>query len=425
MPLCLIMTVGVGKVDPNTGEPDIVSGLRRSVSDHNPDRIHAIVTREAERTLEYLQHRIGSGLEIRKHYTRDEDSIMECYRAASEAIRAAIEEGFRPADIVVDITFGTKPMAAGLAVAAVDAGCRFTYVGGDRDEAGRVISGTEEVRTRRPVGPVNRRLCTLAAELFNKGLYDAAKDTLDAVTATHDEKLQQWVGAAAGLAAGYSKWLAFDHAGALEALRRVAGAARDALGVSVEQNIRFLAAVNESKPSPDQQPAVITLQAAQPILADLIANAHHQASLGHYDDALARLYRATELVGQALAGERLQISTARVPLNELPAQLREQLAPTADDKGFVRLGLDNTFKLLTLTDIIGPEVYEQNDALKDARAKRNSSVLAHGLEPVAKEQLDRYLELLEQLIRRTIGDAVYERWLPMATKVTLDPATIP
>ncbi|MBE9593515.1 MAG: hypothetical protein IMF19_08540, partial [Proteobacteria bacterium] len=58
----------------------------------------------------------------------------------------------------------------------------------------------------------------------------------------------------------------------------------------------------------------------------------------------------------------------------------------ADENGRLKLGLENKFKLLK--DMGWEEadtVYLENKKLKNLLKKRNSSILAHGLEPVEKD----------------------------------------
>ncbi|MBS3933821.1 MAG: TIGR02710 family CRISPR-associated protein, partial [Truepera sp.] len=82
------------------------------------------------------------------HYTlllNDPESLKESYQQALAALRQAL--AWDAQTITADLTGGTKPMVAGLALALSGRGVTFSYVGGEqRDEYGRVRSGTEQMR---------------------------------------------------------------------------------------------------------------------------------------------------------------------------------------------------------------------------------------------------------------------------------------
>jgi hypothetical protein len=71
-------------------------------------------------------------------------------RAAYQAVRAvfereAAEEGLSPDQVIADITGGTKPLTAGMVLAAITTGGALEYVESERDEQGRPIPGTLRV----------------------------------------------------------------------------------------------------------------------------------------------------------------------------------------------------------------------------------------------------------------------------------------
>jgi len=71
-------------------------------------------------------------------------------QAAYEAVRAvfereAAEEGLEPDQIIADVTGGTKPLTAGLVLAALTTGGALEYVESERDAEGRPIEDTQRV----------------------------------------------------------------------------------------------------------------------------------------------------------------------------------------------------------------------------------------------------------------------------------------
>ena len=56
--------------------------------------------------------------------------------------REAAEEGMKPGDVIADITSGTKPLTAGMVLAALIDGRALEYVETERDEHGKPIFDT-------------------------------------------------------------------------------------------------------------------------------------------------------------------------------------------------------------------------------------------------------------------------------------------
>ena len=82
---------------------------------------------------------------------RDESDAEAAYEAAVKAVRRLAVKGRSPEAITVDYTYGSKPMSAGALYAAVTENCgSIVYVTGERDENGRVISGTDRDFTKAP-----------------------------------------------------------------------------------------------------------------------------------------------------------------------------------------------------------------------------------------------------------------------------------
>jgi hypothetical protein len=77
-----------------------------------------------------------------------ENDLLECHEKSLKAVGRAQRRGFGKDSVVIDYTGGTKNMSVALALAAIDAGCLFSYVGEDRrtrDGVGTVVSGHEVV----------------------------------------------------------------------------------------------------------------------------------------------------------------------------------------------------------------------------------------------------------------------------------------
>ena len=120
---------------------------------------------------------------------------------------------------------------------------------------------------------------------------------------------------------------------------------------------------------------------SEEILADLLANALRRAQEGKDDDAVARLYRAVEMIGQMLLLQQ-GINTSAVRLEQLPSSWQTSYQGSPEP---LKLGQEKDFLLLeSLGHPVGKR-YCENKNLRNYLSKRNSSVLAHGIEPMSRE----------------------------------------
>jgi CRISPR-associated protein (TIGR02710 family) len=145
------------------------------------------------------------------------------------------------------------------------------------------------------------------------------------------------------------------------------------------------------------------------LLVDLLNNAMRRGDDERkYDDAVARLYRAMELLAQRQLLTH-SIDSSDVKPEDIPAELRQKWESLFEE-GSAKIGLAHCYELLTaLGDPLG-EFYGDEKA-KRLLSTRNNSILAHGLHSVnrevyvtlrdlvgrkAEENIPRYAKLLEE-----------------------------
>jgi hypothetical protein len=93
------------------------------------------------------QKLLEQGLATRLHpiYIRQLD-VQAAYTAVRAVFeREAVEEGIAPSEVIADITGGTKPLTAGMVLAALTVGGELEYVESERDAAGRPVPGAQRV----------------------------------------------------------------------------------------------------------------------------------------------------------------------------------------------------------------------------------------------------------------------------------------
>jgi len=116
------------------------------------------------------------------------------------------------------------------------------------------------------------------------------------------------------------------------------------------------------------------------LVGDLINNAERRATQQRYDDAIARLYRATELFAQIRIEKTKGYKLGKLTLKELDEELRPEYSKYMKENDRLLLGLREDYELLyKMKDPIGNEFKENEGSLLEALKYRNSSILAHGI----------------------------------------------
>lgn len=87
----------------------------------------------------------GMGAQLHPVYIQALDA-RQAYQAVRAVFRReAAEAGLEPGQVIADITSGTKPLTAGMVLAALTAGGALEYVESERDALGQPIPGTLRV----------------------------------------------------------------------------------------------------------------------------------------------------------------------------------------------------------------------------------------------------------------------------------------
>jgi CRISPR-associated protein (TIGR02710 family) len=343
----------------------------------------------------------------------DESDLPACYEAARDAIPGWLKErNLSPAEVYVDITGATKPMSAALAMAAAEHFSHFTYVRGkERDKGGLgvVKAGTEEVF--RTVNPWDK-LATLernrATWLFRSGYAEAAAEQLRQAAGKCSPELQQELKTLADLADCFASADRFQYGDVYVKYRRL----RDRLDLIFShrsQHQLFVAldqlaehwnqVVEENKRGGDAVCAT---------LRELLANAERRGAQGRYDDAVARLYRATELFAH---GELQRAFGWRFgkPQLLLKDEISKEARKSVDGQYAPKLGVKESFGALRYSPL--PEhkgLADRYEEIEPHLQKRNNSILAHGVRPATQEDSEKFWSALLPVVGVT-EDAI-PRW---------------
>ncbi|MGQ0794191.1 MAG: TIGR02710 family CRISPR-associated CARF protein [Deltaproteobacteria bacterium] len=406
MPKALVVSLG-GSIDP----------ILKSIESHKPDYI-CFFSSQQSNSDEYPKVKnklVEAGISpaIESIIVDDPQSLDHCYEKALELSIKIEKQGISLEDVVIDFTGGTKPMSAALVLATVTKFTHFSYVGGthrSKGGLGVVISGAEEIKTALSPWQVlyveDRKKIAL---FFNSYQFSAAKNISEKLSGVLSGPLKAVYESLTELIALYELWDSFEHKAALSTMEKVKNRLGEYLKYSEDKILSvFLEAVNvniqflkelSSKTQNFKESHFASV-------FDLFHNARRRAEEGKYDDAVARLYRSLEMIGQIEFKRQFGCDTSDADAKKLPESLREEMKRkhTAHD-GKIKIPLYDTFALLKEAGSeFGRVFFEREEDMKKILAARNSSILAHGLSPVSKETFEKLVSILEKFLRHTGAD---------------------
>jgi CRISPR-associated protein (TIGR02710 family) len=331
----------------------------------------------------------------------DGQDLASCLDHVRQLTPVVFEWAARGADfrVVVDFTGGTKCMSTAVGIRASRWPCVFSYVGGNertKDGVGVVVSGTEKI-----VHQANHwdALGDHAIEdfvvLFDRHAFLAAANVASVTMkrAVRADRRREFA-VLEQLAKALDAWDRFDHTTSKRLLENVAKSSNDLRAVLGQD--RGTRVLNGAAHLANHLGELC--QATPPSrhhVLDLLANATRRKDEGRADDAVARLYRATEAIAQAALRERHGIeSTEKVPLDRVPEALRAEWASRANE-GVIALGLQDAYALLAgVNDSVGQKFQSAGLSGKTSPlVARNRSILAHGFERVSDSVFDKLFAL--------------------------------
>lgn len=311
-------------------------------------------------------------------YDLEPDDLDDCYLKCV-GVLAAIRQQDPDADIFADYTGGTKSMVVGLATAAIDDGrVKLILVTGARKTLDGVTKGTETARRASALSIVRRRYIGRAMMLIHSHDYGAAARVLEELGhETSDSEIAHLL----ALCRAFDAWDQFDHRRALTILEAAdSNGEFGQLHGSLAVIVKAIDRVDE-----DGHTALPLWKSGTGFLlaADILRNAERRADAMRWDDAIARHYRACELVAQTVLWTKYHIDAGRTRPDQVPDCVlwRSEMEPE------LALGLRNSWELLAALDAPLGELWEAwRVNLLEAMQYRNHSLLAHGTQPVGKTQ---------------------------------------
>jgi CRISPR-associated protein (TIGR02710 family) len=368
-----------------------------SLNHSKPEFVCFFVSRESKKMLEQeilpnlLFKPIFSDLII----TQNAELLTDCYSILKNNLPNILEKWeVVPSEVCVDYTGGTKTMSVALALATIDNSCCYSYVGGDersKGGVGVVVNGKEKMRfLENPWDEIAYSAQKEASILFNKARYASAAEVFEKCLDRIGKEKKPFFKALVEMVRGYELWDCFKHKDARVKLYRCKdmistyafGSDKKeskALSKKVEENLNFLDRLQES-------PKFYFL--------DLLANAKRRANLEKkFDDAVARLYRAIEVLAQAELKEEFGINTSDVKAEKTPEKVREEFMIKYKDKKDqkIKIPLFASYQLLyELKSSLAGEFFKYYEVeIRPLLNIRNQSILAHGFNAVNEDSFQK------------------------------------
>ncbi|MBS3945867.1 MAG: TIGR02710 family CRISPR-associated protein [Melioribacter sp.] len=381
----MFVTVGTGKVG-----KDIAHGIFYSIKNQNADSLVLIASKtSSEITFPFLKEMLqGSGRQynIEEKLFEEVDDFEKLHNNYLSLIKSYFKKGYSPQNIVVDYTSGTKAMSAALVSAALTAEVNtITYIYGDRKE-GRVQSGTERASSITPTSIFTSKILNKFLDMFNNYQFDSALSLLNDFEL--HPKFQKEVETLKSLSHLFSAWDKFDFKLSCSHLKEISHEQLSLFSLRKEFDKTYaplLIKLNENS---------LSLH----MVNDLVFNAYRRFEEGKYDDAVARLYRSIEMIGQIEFFNLFHCHTNDVILESLPDEARNYILKyKKSDQKQIKIALDDTFRILAIVNNQKGVSYLKNiTQFRKHLGKRNDSILAHGKTPVSKDSfLEFYLFITE------------------------------
>lgn len=310
-------------------------------------------------------------------YLKNIDSLSLCFKQMESEI-LEYEKDYR---ILVDYTSGTKTMSVAMAVSAAFYNKEIYSVGGSR-KGGIISSGTETIKSQNLYFIYDRMRINKLKEYFNNNRFDTGLDSIEEIVDPEFEKDK-----VSSLFKAYSYWDNVNFEESYNIMKDLDASYVFFKPLAKQIKINKIALGNILRSYSKNLKSCY-------ILASLLNNAKRRYEEHKYDDAIARLYRSLELIGQiSLEKYGLDSSDIDVEILEKKGVSSEficELEKTRTD-GKIKIGLVKDFLLLDeLGNDMGKYYKENENRINNMTKKRNDSILAHGLESQTRDDYEQF-----------------------------------
>ena len=354
-------------------------------------------------------------------------------------------------EVIVDFTGGTKPMVSGVVLAVVEgnfSNFEFRYVGSKNSERrtkkglGIVEDGSEITKLQEnPFIKFATLEFNRGKQFFNRYQFKAAIDNFSLVEEkTDDENLINLANFYKKIVNFYDSWDKFSND--YEDLEKPPEQRKEgSLTRYYKYTLNYFLEYDEYISKEIKKDSEFYNQILRNIdflnlkisvkdknfkndieyyLPDLLNNAQRRIDERKFDDAVARLYRAIELIAQLnlkeldiIYEEELRRRTFFIDKVKLFKESKNRKIDVSDVKKwhdyknsekqgscYFKIGSLNSYKLLKMFEVDLAKEYLDDDELFNLVINRNKSILAHGLVPMTKENADDLFDAVLNYARK-------------------------
>jgi hypothetical protein len=337
----------------------------------------------------------------------DPDSLIHCYEHLVKMVDD-IKNCFSkmPLNITANYTGGTKTMSVALSLMALNQeNWDLELNKGPRTDLVKVKTGDVPILINKWEIFVEHQLKTVKQFISNFQYDQALKLIMDLLKLPISNNHQNMLIKAAGICKAFDAWDRFSHEKALSSIEPYAGMFNTHF-VTLKKILNKTSNTGYEK------------------VVDLVNNAQRRASQCRFDDAVARLYRALEMLAQIRLKTAYENDTSEISLEKLPEQLRKEYEKYTRDQGKIILGLREDYHLLAkLDDEIGKDFVKKEKQILDGLKIRNCSILAHSETPVTEEDYQKVSNTFVSFINEALSRCGLEAKVPQLPVDILDRIT--
>lgn len=314
----------------------------------------------------------------------NENDLLECHEKAIHAVERISAKGYAKERVLVDYTGATKNMSVALALAAIEQGFGFSYVGGDKrtkNGVGTVESGHEKIYTNvNPWDFMALKEKRQASQFFNSFQFKACRDLFAELAGNASTRRSMYRKLSCAVDA-FHNWDLFRHAEALDSFKKAR--LEDLLDERDRGVAAFAADCLQLKPALENLINCSNRgkRPCEELAHDLFSNAERRFAEGKVDDAVLRLYRLVEMLAQERLLRVYAIDTSDVKADMIPDAIREDFVEKYRNRRTNKIELPQSpsYQLLKeLGDPLGQAFEEHQSRFMKVQSARNYSYLAHG-----------------------------------------------
>ena len=387
---------------------DSCNPLIEHINNVHPDLVCFLYTSRTEKNISYIMGKINP-IEHMDIFLDNPNNVDDTFSKSLQTINDLLKKDYR---VIGNFTPGTKPMSVGLAMACVEKKCSYEYGYGKRDEkTGISTKFKENVSQENPYEKYAINQFKRGRWFFNKYQFLASNENfMYASTIVDDESLRSRSKLLSKIVEFYDTWDKFND-------ENLKGELEDILADienDVSLNMYFKSEISDFYAQMNNNLKFL-LKKDNPMLylPDLLNNASRRIEEGKYDDAVARLYRALELVAQLqllkyrIVDEETFIDrkTFQVDVKKLKSKKSfEKISARFNTRKDYLGRLDLTKDYLLLDLLSQDKKHDLNDSSQELVKSfrnirsyveiRNRSILAHGLKPLNEGDARRIFKLI-------------------------------